>query len=199
MTSLNENLMAEPETGRVFIALVHYPVYNKRREVIASALTTIDIHDLARLAMTYGAEGFFLVTPLEDQAELARKMLEHWLEGWGSSYNNDRAESMRRVVVAGDLKEVEERILEKTGRRPVVVATAAGDGPGRSSYFDVGPVVRRGEPVLILFGTAWGLTREVLEKSDYILAPVKGPTGYNHLSVRSAAGIVLDRLFGERN
>jgi len=30
------------------------------------------------------------------------------------------------------------------------------------------------------------------------LAPIKGPGKYNHLSVRAAAGIILDRLRGHR-
>ncbi|MEI7817822.1 MAG: RNA methyltransferase, partial [Desulfuromonadales bacterium] len=30
------------------IALVHYPVYNKHHEVVTSALTNLDQHDIAR-------------------------------------------------------------------------------------------------------------------------------------------------------
>jgi hypothetical protein len=52
-------------------------------------------------------------------------------------------------------------------------------------------------PFLMLFGTGWGLTREVKDGSDYVLAPIEGK-GYNHLSVRSAVAIILDRLLGER-
>jgi hypothetical protein len=29
-----------------------------------------------------------------------------------------------------------------------------------------------------------------------VLAPIRGNTSYNHLSVRSAAAIILDRLLG---
>jgi hypothetical protein len=52
-------------------------------------------------------------------------------------------------------------------------------------------------PYFILFGTGWGLTQEVKDGSDYVLAPIEGK-GYNHLSVRSAVAIVLDRLLGGR-
>jgi len=31
-----------------------------------------------------------------------------------------------------------------------------------------------------------------------MLEPIAGTTGYNHLSVRSAAAIILDRLLGPR-
>ena len=51
-------------------------------------------------------------------------------------------------------------------------------------------------PFLFLFGTGWGLTKEVLDSADYIVKPVGSYHQYNHLSVRSAVAIVLDRLFG---
>jgi len=41
------------------------------------------------------------------------------------------------------------------------------------------------------------LTKEVKDDSDYVLAPIEGK-GYNHLSVRSAVAIILDRLLGDR-
>ena len=50
--------------------------------------------------------------------------------------------------------------------------------------------------VLLLFGTAWGLHDELLETVDYVLAPIAGRNGYNHLSVRTAAAIIMDRLVG---
>ena len=40
------------------------------------------------------------------------------------------------------------------------------------------------------------MTEEVFDKSDYVLEPIGGGGDYNHLSVRSAASIMLDRLFG---
>jgi hypothetical protein len=55
-----------------------------------------------------------------------------------------------------------------------------------------------GERFLILLGTAWGLAQEVIDAGDGILPPISGLGNYNHLSVRSAAAIVLDRLLGAR-
>jgi hypothetical protein len=49
-----------------------------------------------------------------------------------------------------------------------------------------------------LLGTGWGLTEAVLSQSDYVLEAVEGQGDYNHLSVRSAAAIILDRLLGHR-
>jgi tRNA (guanine37-N1)-methyltransferase len=51
-------------------------------------------------------------------------------------------------------------------------------------------------PWLILFGTGHGLAAEVLERADVALPPIR-PGVYNHLSVRAAAAITLDRLFGD--
>ena len=53
------------------------------------------------------------------------------------------------------------------------------------------------KPYLLLFGTGWGLTDEVMSMSDYILEPIRANSKYNHLSVRAAVAIILDRLFGE--
>ena len=54
-----------------------------------------------------------------------------------------------------------------------------------------------GPPLMLLFGTGFGLAPPVLERADLVLAPILGPGAYNHLSVRSAAGIILDRLRGK--
>ncbi len=182
----------------IYIALIHFPVYNKRREVIAAALTTIDIHDLARVARTYGLKGFFLVTPLKDQMEVAEEMLRHWRRGWGARYNKARAEALSLVYLADELNEVKETIKERSGSYPVVAATTAADGPGRVLFSETGPYLQGRRPFLIIFGTAWGLTDKILADSDVVLEPVKGPTDYNHLSIRSAAGIILDRLFRDK-
>jgi hypothetical protein len=51
---------------------------------------------------------------------------------------------------------------------------------------------------VLVFGTGWGLTEEVLGRADDLLEPILGTGAYNHLSVRSAAAIILDRLRGAR-
>jgi hypothetical protein len=53
---------------------------------------------------------------------------------------------------------------------------------------------KESKPFLILFGTGWGLTEAVLAQSDYILESIEGRSDYNHLPVRSAAAVILDRL-----
>lgn len=50
---------------RLHVGLLHYPVYNKNYQTIASAITTFDLHDCSRLAKTYGVRTFYVITPLE--------------------------------------------------------------------------------------------------------------------------------------
>ena len=57
-------------------------------------------------------------------------------------------------------------------------------------------MIENGTPVLLVFGTAWGLTDDFMDRADHILEPLGGPETYNHLSVRSAAAIIVDRLLG---
>jgi len=53
---------------------------------------------------------------------------------------------------------------------------------------------------LITFGTGWGLADEIMQRADWLLAPIRSPRadGFNHLSVRAAAAITFDRLLGHR-
>ena len=182
----------------VFVALVHFPVYNKNREVIASALTTIDLHDLARLAATYGLAGFYVVTPVDDQRTIAADMIAHWREGWGADYNQTRQEALSLVHLVRDVDEARAGIARNYGQKPMIAGTSAVDGPDRVGFRTMAGYLKEDRPILVLFGTGWGLTDEALAECDVIIEPVKGPTEYNHLSVRSAAGIILDRLFSNR-
>jgi len=185
------------------MGLVHYPVYNRNREIIASAITTFDLHDLSRLARTYGVRKLYVVTPLKDQQVLAERIFRHWTAGYGAQYNPDRKEAMELAVLSSSLDEAVDDIAKEEGRRPYLVSTAAAKrGECALTYPQAKEILASGCPLALLFGTAWGLEKSVIERSDYLLEPVAGPTGYNHLSVRSAAAIVLDRLrgcaFGER-
>jgi hypothetical protein len=179
------------------IALIHYPVYGRQERVIATALTTIDVHDLARLSRTYGVEGFYVVTPLSSQQELARRLIDHWVSGWGAQYNPTRKEALSLVKVADDLEEVLRGIEQEEGRKTKTVATAARRYAQARACGEIAKLLRKEEegPYLILFGTGWGLTREIVEQCNYVLEPIEGK-GYNHLSVRTAAAIILDRLLG---
>ncbi len=50
-----------------------------------------------------------------------------------------------------------------------------------------------------MFGTGLGLHKEILNSADAVMTPIIGGTdGWNHLSMRSAVSITLDRFFGWR-
>ena len=52
-------------------------------------------------------------------------------------------------------------------------------------------------PLLLVFGTGHGLAPALYATERPCLAPVRAGQ-YNHLSVRTAAAIMLDRLIGEQ-
>ena len=41
------------------------------------------------------------------------------------------------------------------------------------------------------------MTEDVFARADMVLEPIVGAGKYNHLSVRGAAAIILDRLLGK--
>ncbi|MBW1804130.1 MAG: RNA methyltransferase [Deltaproteobacteria bacterium] len=182
---------------RLYIALLHYPVTNKNDERIASAITTFDLHDLARLSRTYGVKRFFIITPLTDQQRLAERIKGHWTGGYGAAYNPDRKFALEIASVSGSLEETIREIEDAERERPLLIATDAARQNGRSlGYREAKQMIHSDRVLMILFGTAWGLDKAVIEEADYLLDPIVGPTTYNHLSVRTAAAIVLDRLAG---
>lgn len=182
------------------MGLVHYPVYNKNHDRIASALTTIDLHDMARLSRTYGVKSFFVVTPLKDQQQLAERVIKHWTRGYGAVYNRHRKEAMELVRVVPSIQSTIEEVRKLEGQPPILIATDASEQQGRTISFQA---LRRmlhhdEKAVLLFFGTAWGLDDTFMNRTDRVLDPIVGRTEYNHLSVRSAAAIILDRLAGAR-
>lgn len=184
--------------AKVYAALLHYPVLNKEGRKIASSFTNLDLHDIARVARTYGLKAYFIVQPLSDQRAIMEEMLEFWLSGPGAKHNPDRREALSLVRPVHSLNEVIEEIRKIEGHDPVILATDARPLRKAFSYEEARGLIFSGKPVLVLFGTAWGLADEVLDKSHYFLLPISGRLDeYNHLSVRSAASIIIDRLLGE--
>ena len=46
----------------LYVGLVHYPIYDKHFNVIATAITNYDLHDISRSAKTYGVKKYFIIT-----------------------------------------------------------------------------------------------------------------------------------------
>ena len=180
------------------MALLHYPVYDKNGQVVTTAVTNMDIHDIARSARTYGVKRFYVVTPVKALQKLALKIITHWEEGYGSQYNQTRKEALALVRLKDTLDDVILELEQEYGSKPQLVVTSARPGGKRTPFTELREMlIRDVKPFLLLLGTGWGLTETVLAQSDCLLEPIDGGTDYNHLSVRSAAAIILDRLLGK--
>lgn len=163
-----------------------------------SSVTSIDIHDIARSSKTYNIKKFFIVTPLKDQQRIVERLLQFWTQGAGIEYNKNRFEALKNVVLCSTLDEVLHHIQQDESQQPIVMATSARciEHERKITYFDQSRVWHEKRPVLLVFGTGKGLSKEFVQSTDYLLAPVEGFSLFNHLSVRSAVAIVLDRWLG---
>jgi len=183
-----------------YVALMHSDVLiGQERRPGVTSVTSIDIHDIARSSKTYGVEEFFIVTPLVDQQKIVNKMLDFWKKGIGFEYNRCRYDAIQLVQLISSLEETIKKIEEKEGKKPLIVATSAqisDDAQEIASYYDQKKVWESNRPVLLLFGTGQGLSPEIIKLCDYLLLPIDGFTEFNHLSVRSAVAIILDRWLG---
>lgn len=188
-----------PTCSRVSIALLHYPVYDRNCRVVASAVTNLDLHDIARSARTFGLFRYYVVTPVAEQRILAERIRGHWQDGWGARYNPKRREALELLRVVPELDAALSDLEENWQRPAKIVVTGAQDHTGSISCTGLRQLFEEtGQPFLLLFGTGWGLTEELFARADFVLEPIKGAGEYNHLSVRSAAAIILDRLLGEQ-
>jgi len=181
------------------IALMHYPVYDKNRQVVATAITNLDLHDIARAAKTFGLFRYYVVTPVSEQRELAERIGSHWREGYGAVYNPKRKAALELIRIVDSLEAALGEIGQVSGKSAKIVTTGARERSGSISCSALAELIKdASQPYLLLLGTGWGLADEVFDQADLVLAPISGAGDYNHLSVRSAAAILLDRLLGER-
>ena len=199
---------ADPLAARTHIALVHHPVFDRTGKVVTTSVTNLDIHDIVRSTLTYGLAGYHIVTPVTSQREKAEHIASLWLDTTGESgelrrapTSGSRAGALALVHTADSIETVIEELEANYGRAPVVVATSA----RTESFPHAGhrtPDELRAEatldpsPLLILLGTGWGLDDSRIPSVSTVLTPIHGASNWNHLSVRSAAAILLDRLFG---
>lgn len=182
-----------------YVALMHSEVLvGEERKPGVTSVTSIDIHDIARSSKTYGIQEFFLVTPLVDQQKIVNKVLDFWKKGIGAEYNRCRYNAIQLVHLIPSIDEAIQKIEEKEGKKPLVVATSAQitDAQQLISYYDQDKVWENDRPVLLIFGTGQGLSPEIIKRCDYLLLPIDGFSEFNHLSVRSAVAIILDRWLG---
>jgi hypothetical protein len=176
---------------RVAVALIHHPVIDRQGAIFTTTLTNLDLHDISRSVRSYGLEAFFVVHPFAGQRALGERICRHWVEGPGGVRIPARAEALSVVRFAEDLDAVKRALDE-----PEIWTTAA---QPRGTITDFATarahLAGPGRPVVICFGTGWGLAPDFLDAADRRLAPIDPGTGFNHLSVRAACAITLDRLF----
>lgn len=186
------------EVSNIHLALVHFPVYNKSGEVVVSSVTTLDVHDISRVCRTYGVGTFYVVTPLKTQQELVARLVGHWLKGHGAEYNPTRKEALLKTVVKKNLDETVKEITEQSGKKPRIIVTGAKEAANSIGYAALKNELQQGDPTLLVFGTGWGLEKNLVQNADHALLPIEGVNGFNHLPVRGAIAIILDRLLGHR-
>ncbi len=183
----------------LLLALVHHPVVDRNGRVVTSAITSLDIHDIARSSHTYGVRVAYLVHPIPEQREFAATVIDHWRFDFGRTFDSRRREALETIRIVATLDDaIADAAATITGGvPPLLVHTSARTSRGTSAA----ELRRRIEmtdapPLMLLFGTGFGLAPPVLERADILMEAIRGPGDYNHLSVRAAVSIVLDRLRG---
>ncbi len=181
----------------IYVALVHYPVLNKNNETIATSVTNLDIHDIARVAYTYGVCEYHIISPDQSQQELIKRICGFWSENNGLLYNPMRSEALSIVRCSHSIENTISMITTQEKVQPVIITTTARKMPNQISIRCLRTISTTDRPVLLLFGTGYGLTDDVHSCADHVLSPIRGQGSYNHLSVRNAVAIILDRTLSE--
>ena len=180
----------------LYVTLVHHPIKNKDGEIVTTAVTNLDVHDIARLSATFGFKSYYVVTPIAEQQALVERIISHWKGGYGQNRNNKRSIALGFVEVSPSIEAVVKDIEAKTGKKVKIIATSARVSEKTISIQDFAKKeVDSEHAYLLMFGTGWGLADQVMQSADYIFEPLAYETGYNHLSVRSAVSIIMDRLY----
>jgi hypothetical protein len=179
----------------IYVALLHHPVLNKEGKEVTTSVANMDIHDIARAAKTYGVKAFYIVNPIEAQREFALEIIRHWQEGYGAEFNRSRKEAFALIRIKNNLSDVLTDIEEETGREPQSIATGVNLPEQNLKFSELQQLLQNEDlPYLLIFGTGSGLAKQVIQEANFQLEPIKGTGDYNHLSVRSAAAIMLDRI-----
>ena len=178
------------------LALVHWPVLDRKGNTVCTNITNFDIMDIARVSRAFGIQSYTLVNRVREQLMFAERIVDHWKTGYGTKYNPMRSSALGMVKTSETL----EQCIAAIEPKPLVVATAARDLSGlplksfRELRQSMDELPER--PILMVFGTGFGLHDDVFKMCDVRLEPIRGASAddYRHLSVRSAVSICLDRL-----
>ncbi len=202
-TKLDRKLVP-PLNARSHIALVHHPIVDRTGKIVTTSMTNLDVHDIARSSLTFGLAGYHLITPVTVQREKAEYIAQLWADEVRTPpTSGSRADALALIRTAPSIDDTIAHLTDRHGLAPLVVATSArpesfADVPHVTPDQLVAEAARNPAPMLILLGTGWGLADPLIPSVSRVLTPIEGASDWNHLSVRSAAAILLDRLFGRR-
>lgn len=180
---------------RLAVALVHHPVLDREGGTVTTAITNLDLHDFARSSRTYAVERVYVVHPVHAQRALTLRIREHWATGAGGRRFPTRA---RALELLEPVESIDEALALHGGAERAELWTTSA-ARGTVAWRDARATLEgEGAPVLLAFGTGWGLAADVMERAAVCIEPLRSASGdgYNHLSVRSACAIALDRLRG---
>jgi hypothetical protein len=185
------------QVPRLAIGLLHYPILDRKKEIVATNITNFDIHDIARAATVYGVEKYYLIHPMREQLMFVDRILDHWRVGEGSKFNPFRRTALENVKTAETL----EKAVADWGTDCLRIGTHARPVEGTKHWkiAELRQEMREAQkPVFLVFGTGFGMTDQYMREMDGVLESIRGapPKDYRHLSVRSAVSIYLDRLMG---
>lgn len=180
------------------VALMHFPIVDRRNRIVATNITNFDIHDIARACRVYGIDRYYLIHPAQDQLMFVERVLDHWRTGEGSRMNPMRRTALDDVYTA---KNLDVAMGQWGFPHARIVATAARPSGAQKQFTfnEFKQELETGiEPYILVFGTGFGLTQDFLSECYGVLEPIQGASkdDYRHLSVRSAVSICLDRLLG---
>lgn len=182
----------------VYVAVLHYPMLGKDGKVVTTAVANMDVHDIARSCRTYNVKRYYIVNNLPMQRQIVLRVLNYWKSGFGREYNPSRAEALKIVKLVSYYEDLVEDITRENAVSPIKVFTSAKPRDNTVSYEKMKKIVLNDKrPILFLFGTGQGMPLEISKTCDFSLAPIRGRSDFNHLSVRSAVSITLDRIIGE--
>ena len=168
--------------NNLYVGLVHYPVHNKFGEVVTTSITNLDIHDISRSCVTFGVKKFFIINPLESQRQMYERITNFWKTEIAQRYNPDRVNALSVIDYAFDIESVQQKINSQEEGCLTITTTA----------------MKLEHQIVESDLTGFNVFCAMPELADYVLAPIKGKGNYNHLSVRSAVAIYLDRLTSDK-
>ena len=183
---------------KIYLGLVHYPVYNKAGETITSGITNLDVHDISRSCLTYDVKKYYLIHPNQRQKEIFERLLNFWKSEVATFYNPHRVDALTVINLAETIEDTIKYINNQEGNDPILITTTARYRQDQISFDFTKELIETSErPILLLFGTGNGLHDSIHDMADHVLVPIQATAKYNHLSVRSAVAIILDRLLSE--